>query len=76
MLSQCRHKAADVGLYTFSISLFRYEAIDFAGFLSGEVASLLVKYPTATVSAWAVFQPFTVQVNLNLNRISLVKFHH
>ena len=47
----------------FAISLLRYEAIDFCGFIGGSGTSILVRYPPPpTISDWGMIQPFSYQV--------------
>ena len=51
-----------MGLYVFSLSLDRYEAIDFAGTMVGDTYGLLVRYPNATTSFWTVYKPYDSKV--------------
>ena len=47
----------------FAISLLRYEAIDFCGFIGGSGTSILVRYPPPpTIFDWGMIQPFSYQV--------------
>ena len=47
----------------FAISLLRYDAIDFCGFIGGSGTSILVRYPPPpTISDWGMIQPFSFQI--------------
>ena len=55
---------ADLGLVPMAISLERYEAIEFCGYMEGDWTSIVVKYPSATVSFSAAFDVFSIQVRI------------
>jgi hypothetical protein len=47
----------------FAISLKRSEAIDFCGLVGGSGTSILVRYPTTTLSSFGMIMTFSYQVN-------------
>ena len=55
---------ADLALVPMAISLERYEAIEFCGYIEGDWTSIVVKYPSATVSFSAAFDVFSIQVRI------------
>lgn len=53
-------KEVDLALGPFAIELQRYEAIDFAGYLTGSGSSILIRYPSQIyISAYATIEPFS-----------------
>jgi hypothetical protein len=52
----------DISLGPFALYLERYQAIDYAGYVGGSGSTLMVKYPTAGISNWAVLDPFKLNV--------------
>jgi hypothetical protein len=55
----------DLAVSPFAISIQRYEAIDFCGYAGGSGTSILVRYPSPTISNWGMIKPFSYQVKKN-----------
>ncbi|XP_046461551.1 uncharacterized protein LOC124207942 [Daphnia pulex] len=53
---------ADIGLVPATVSLERYESIEFCGFLGGDNTGILVKYPAANISFTSAFDVFSIEV--------------
>jgi hypothetical protein len=58
-------KEADLGLVPMAISLDRYEAIEFCGYLGGDSTGILVKYPPGSVSFTSTIDVFSTEVKIN-----------
>jgi hypothetical protein len=52
----------DLAISPFAISIQRYEAIEFCGFVGGSGTSMLVRYPSPTISNWGMIEMFSYQV--------------
>ncbi|XP_046458984.1 glutamate receptor ionotropic, delta-2-like [Daphnia pulex] len=53
---------ADIGLLPLTVSLERYEAIEFCGFVRGDNTGILVKYPDANISFTSAFDVFSIGI--------------
>ena len=51
--------------YPFLVSLERSDAVEHAGFVSGDENVLLAQYPTTQLSWTAVCQPYSLEVSFN-----------
>ena len=59
----CYYQAVDLVLAPVGISLDRYEAVEFSGFIGGDSTCLLVRYPEATLSSSSALEVFNVHVS-------------
>ncbi|EFX79391.1 hypothetical protein DAPPUDRAFT_319679 [Daphnia pulex] len=53
---------ADIGLVPATVSLERYEAIEFSEFVGGDNTGILIKYPAANISFTSAFDVFSLTV--------------
>ena len=58
------YKQVDLGMTPATLSLERYESVDYTAFVSGDGYSILIKYPTPILSPSATFDVFSHTVSL------------
>ncbi|EFX79396.1 hypothetical protein DAPPUDRAFT_319673 [Daphnia pulex] len=62
LVSEVEIHEADLGLVPVTVSLERYEAIEFSGFVRGDNTGILVKYPAANISFTSAFDVFSIGI--------------
>lgn len=65
-----KNQQADLGMSPVSLSYDRYEAIEYSGLNGGDGYSILVRYPTPTLSSSSSIDVFSIPVSsLNITKV-------